>query len=134
MSLTTLIQKGIDAAFDSPLIEILADKIGAAQAVPILKEHFTFTATLAKATPSPSATKITAPSKAKKSSSPMSTTKLSLKTSKDYLLVAPTMVKLSAISTKAITKNLPSMVVAPSPTPPPSKKVPVEKPVTTKLP
>ncbi len=44
MSLTTLIQKGIDAAFDSPLIEILADKIGVAQAVPILKEHFTFTA------------------------------------------------------------------------------------------
>jgi len=41
-TIITLFQKGIDAAFDSPLLEILADKIGAGQTVPILKEHLYF--------------------------------------------------------------------------------------------
>ena len=44
MSLTTLIQKGLQTALDCPVIEVLAGKWGAENLMPILQEHFTFTA------------------------------------------------------------------------------------------
>jgi len=44
MSLTTLIQKGLQTALDSPVIDILAKNLGADNLVSILQEHFTFTA------------------------------------------------------------------------------------------
>ncbi len=43
MSLTTLIQKGLQTALDCPVIDILAKNWGAENLLPILQEHFTFT-------------------------------------------------------------------------------------------
>jgi len=40
----TLIEKGLSAALDSPVIEILAENVGMAKALSILKQHFTVTA------------------------------------------------------------------------------------------
>jgi hypothetical protein len=42
MSLTTRLQKGIYTAFDSPVMEILADNVGAEKVLPIFRKHFTF--------------------------------------------------------------------------------------------
>jgi hypothetical protein len=42
MSLTTRLQKGIYTALDSPVIEILADNVGAEKVLPIFRKHFTF--------------------------------------------------------------------------------------------
>jgi len=40
----SLIQKGLQTALDSPVIDILAKNLGADNLLPILREHFTFTA------------------------------------------------------------------------------------------